>query len=101
MHKLIAIYKQPENAADFNSYFEETHTAITKKIPHLKEIRVNKVFGTPQGKSNLHMIVELCFQDETSFSEAMKTKEAMESGKDLGNFAKDIVSVHFAKETTV
>jgi uncharacterized protein (TIGR02118 family) len=99
MYKLIAIYKTPSDLDKFESHYNEVHTPITKKIPNLKELRVNKVFGTPTGKSDLHLIAELCFSDKATFKEAMSTKEAMESGKDLMGFAGDIVSVHFAEQT--
>jgi len=101
MYKLIAIYKKPENTDEFEKYYSETHTPLTKKIPNLKEFRVNKVFGGPTGNSDLHVIAELCFEDKATFKEAMATKEAMESGKDAFKFAGDIVSVHFAEETLV
>ena len=69
MHKLIAIYKVPEDMDSFESYYNETHMPITRKIPNLKKVRVNKVFGTPMGKSDLHMIAELCFEDKATFKE--------------------------------
>ncbi len=98
MIKLIAIYKQPADAAAFEAYYQGTHMPLTKKVPNIKEIRVNKIFGTPKGKSDLYLIAELCFESKATFKEAMSTKEAMESGKDTMNFAGDLVSVHFAEE---
>lgn len=101
MYKLIAIYKAPETAealAQFETYYRETHMPITRKIPLLKEVRMNKVFGTPMGKSDLHLVAELCFASKDDFKKAMSTPEAMESGKDAMKFAKNLVSVHFAEE---
>ena len=100
MFKLVAIYKVPNDIESFEKHYEEVHVPITKKIPNLKELRVNRVFGGPTGKSNLHMIAELCFENKSAFQEAMGTKEAMESGKDAMGFAGEVLSVHFAEETT-
>ena len=97
----MALYKIPSDKESFDEYYEQTHMPITKKIPNIKEIRLGKVFGSPTGKSDLYLQAEICFEDKTSFKEAMKTKEAMDSGQDLMKFAGDIVSVHFVEETVV
>jgi uncharacterized protein (TIGR02118 family) len=98
MYKLIAIYKIPADMNKFTEHYEKTHMPITKKIPGLKEVRLNKVFGTPRGKSDLHIIAELCFESKEAFKSSMSTPEAMASGKDLMGFAGELVSVHFAEE---
>ena len=100
MYKLIAIYKQPENMDSFESHYQEVHAPLAKKIPGLKEIRLNRMTGTPRGESDLHLIAELCFETKDDFKAAMKSEENMACGKDLMNFAKGIVSVYFAEETT-
>ena len=100
MYKLIAIYKIPSDKNAFERHYEEVHTPLGLKVPQMKELRISRVFGTPSGASDLHLIAEMCFENKDSFKTAMKSKEAMDSGKDLLNFAKDIVSIHFAEETT-
>ena len=99
MYKLIAIYKIPNDKNAFERHYEEVHAPLSMKVPLMKELRISRVFGSPAGASNLHLIAEMCFENKEAFKSAMKSKEAMDSGKDLLNFAKDIVSVHFAEET--
>lgn len=101
MYKLIAHYKIPNDKDAFELHYKEVHTPITKKIPLMKEIRINKVFGGPAGKSELYLITELCFASKDDFKKAMGSPEAAASGKDLMSFAKDIISVHFAEEEVV
>lgn len=104
MFKTIAVYKVPADdaaKAKFEEYFKTVHTPICLKIPGIKELRVNKIFGGPTGASNLHMIVDMVFENKDSWKAAMKTPEMMESGKDAMKFAGDLVSVHFAEETIV
>ncbi len=98
MHKVIAVYKMPENKEAFDSHYQEVHAPITLKIPGMSEFRTNKIFGGPTGKSHLYLIAEMCFTDKDSWKNAMQTKEMMESGKDAMKFAGDLVSVHFAEE---
>ena len=98
MYKLIAIYKKPQDMEKFESHYKDNHTPLVRKVPGLKEIRLNRVTGTPGGESDLHLIAELCFETKDDFKAAMKSEENMAAGKDLMKFAGDIVSVHFAKE---
>ena len=43
MVKLIALYKQPEDKEAFDRHYFKTHTALTKKIPGLREMNVTKI----------------------------------------------------------
>ncbi len=101
MHKVIAVYKQPEDKAAFDSHYKEVHEKICLAIPGISELRTNKIFGGPAGDSHLYMVAEMCFDSKDSWKAAMKTKEMMESGKDAMSFAGKLVSVHFAEETII
>lgn len=104
MFKVIAVYRVPADdaaKAKFEEHFKSVHTPICLRIPGIKELRVNKIFGGPTGSSNLHMVVDMCFGSKDDWKAAMKTPEMMESGKDAMKFAGDLVSVHFAEENVV
>ena len=101
MYKLIATYKVPEDKEAFDKHYEEVHTPLVKKVPGVKEIRVNKVFAAPMGKPSLYLVAEVVFSDKETFNNAMKSPENMASGKDAMKFAGDLVSVHFAEETVI
>ncbi len=101
MHKLVVTYKEPENTESFDKYYQDVHTPLAHKVPRLKELRVNKVFGTPAGHSDIYLIAEMCFENKDDFKEAMKSSEMMACGKDLGNFAKGLASLYFAEENTM
>jgi uncharacterized protein (TIGR02118 family) len=101
MFKVIAVYRVPADESakvTFEDHYKNIHTAICLKIPGIKELRTNKIFGGPTGASNLHMVTEMCFENKDAWKAAMKTPEMMESGKDAMKFAGDLVSVHFAEE---
>lgn len=95
------MFKVPNDVQSFDKYYEEIHTPLSKKVPGIKELRVSKVFGTPRGKSDLHLIAEFVFATKEDFKNAMNSPEMMNSGKDIPNFAKDLVSLHFAEEKLV
>jgi uncharacterized protein (TIGR02118 family) len=63
---MVAIFKVPNDVESFDKYYQEIHTPLTKKVPGIKEFRVSKVFGTPRGKSDIHLITEIVFMQEGS-----------------------------------
>lgn len=101
MHKLVALYKVPQDKEAFDKYYKEVHIPLTAKIPKLKEVRINKVKGSPTGASEFYLMAELCFASKEDFKEGMSSLEAQASGKDTMNFAKGLVSVHFAQEEVI
>jgi uncharacterized protein (TIGR02118 family) len=103
MYKVIAVYKAFDESkkAELEEHFKTIHTPICLKIPGIKEVRVNRVFGTPTGASNLQQVVEMVFENKDAWKAAMKTSEMMESGKDAVKTFGDLVSVHFAEEIIV
>lgn len=97
MFKMIAIYKMPSDVNAFNDWYKG-HTELVKKVPHVKEVRMNKITGGPRGASDLHLIAEVCFSSKEDFKSAMSSPENMACGKDAFTNHKDIISVHFAEE---
>ena len=104
MYKVIATYKaihQDEQRIRFEQHFNDHHLPLCMGIPGVKEVRLNRVFGGPMGKSALHLIVEIVFHSKEAWKAAMRTPEMMETGKDAIQFAGDLVSVHFAEESII
>jgi len=97
---MIAIYKQPTDKATFDSWYE-SHKEVAKKVPLVKEFRFNKITGGPRGESDLYLVAELVFESKEDFKTAMSSPENMAAGKDAFTNAKDLISVHFAKEEVV
>ncbi|MGX9933270.1 EthD family reductase [Virgibacillus salarius] len=98
MVKLIALYKQPEDKEEFDEHYFNTHTPITKKIPGLREMKVTRIVGSPMGKSDYYLLCEMYYDNHDALKQAMKTAEGKASGKDVMNFAGDIVSLMIGEE---
>jgi uncharacterized protein (TIGR02118 family) len=104
MFKVIAIYRSAsddQGKSQLEDYFNKTHTPLCLQVPGIKEVRVNKVFGSPTGPSNIHLVVDMVFESKDSWKAAMKTPQMMSTGQDAMKFAGELVSVHFAEETIV
>jgi uncharacterized protein (TIGR02118 family) len=91
--KLMALYRAPEDEAAFNHYYDTVHTPLVKKIPGLQSLTVNRVQKHLMGDTKLYMIVEMAYADHDAFTHAMASAENKATGKDIMNFAKDLVSV--------
>ncbi|SDI16164.1 EthD family reductase [Alteribacillus bidgolensis] len=98
MVKLIALYKQPKDKEAFDEHYFNTHTPITKKIPGLRDIKVTKIVGSPMGESEYYLMCEMFYDDHDALQTAMKTDEGKASGKDVMEFAGDIVSLMIGEE---
>jgi uncharacterized protein (TIGR02118 family) len=97
MVKLVAMYKQPQNPAEFDKQYFEEHIPLAVQMPGLKKSEVAKITGTPAGASEYYMIAELYFDDMEALKAAMGSPEGRAAAKQLMTFAKEIVSMHFAE----
>jgi uncharacterized protein (TIGR02118 family) len=101
MVKLIAIYKQPEIKENFDEHYYNVHTPLVKKVPGLEKVEVSKIFGSPTGKSEYHLLAQLYFKDKDTFNTAMNSPEMKAAGKDLMGFAGPLVTMMFGEEVEV
>ena len=88
--KLIALYREPDDVEAFNRHYEEVHAPLVRKLPHLQQLVINRVTGSPMGKAEYFMIAEMSFAGRSEFDEAMSSVENRAAGKDLMSFARDI-----------
>ncbi|CEH30487.1 ethyl tert-butyl ether degradation protein EthD [Aneurinibacillus migulanus] len=97
MVKLVAIYRKPENTDTFDEHYFNVHTPLAEKMPGLRKLEVNKVYGAPMGESNLHLLAEMYFDNKEDLNAAMTSPEGKAAARDLMGFAGKIVSMHFAE----
>ncbi|MGO0062957.1 EthD family reductase [Brevibacillus fluminis] len=96
MVKLVAVYKKPEDVEAFDRHYFEVHAPLAEKMPGLIKMEVSKIYGSPAGESNLHLIAEMYFETRDALMEALSSPEGRAAGKDLMGFAGKVVSMHFA-----
>ena len=96
--KLLALYHKPEDEAAFLSHYENVHLPLVRATPNLERIVLNRVTGSPMGEAPYFLIAEMHFPDTAAFEEAMRSPENRAAGKDLMNFAKDLVTLLVVEE---
>ncbi|MBO1005676.1 EthD family reductase [Pseudogracilibacillus auburnensis] len=98
MAKVIALYKQPQDKEKFDEHYFKVHAPLTEKIPGLREMNVTKIVGSPMGKSEFYLLCEMVYDDMDALQTAMRTDEGKASGKDVMQFAGDLVTLMIGEE---
>lgn len=100
MVKLIALYKAPDNPAEFDQHFSEVHTPLVKKMPGLRKLEAAKITGAlPTGRDEArhYLIAEMYFDSQDSLNASMASPEGKAAARDLMSFAGNIVTMFFAE----
>ena len=99
MHKLIALYKKPDDIDAFMTHYENIHVPLVKKIPGLEKAVINRVTAAPMGGEPAYfLIAEMQYRDADTFHKAMASPENQAAGKDLMSFAKGLVTLVVAED---
>lgn len=96
--KLVVLYRKPADVDAFMEHYEQVHLPLVAKTPHLIKTIVGKVTGSPMGEPAYFLTAEMLFADAARFKEAMRSEENRAAGKDLMNFAGDLVTLLVVEE---
>lgn len=99
MYKLIALYRTPSEPATFDRHYAEVHTPLVRSIPGLVALIVNRGIAPPWGgETPYYLVTEMHFPDAATFTVAMASPENRAAGKDLRQFAADLVTLVAVRE---
>jgi uncharacterized protein (TIGR02118 family) len=88
MVKLVVCYGAPQDQADFDRHYTETHVPLVHKIPGLKRFEYGKVLGTPDGAdAPFYYLAELWFDSPEELQAGMGSAEGQAAGADVATFA--------------
>jgi uncharacterized protein (TIGR02118 family) len=96
MLKLIALYKTPDNPAEFDKHYNETHTPLVKKMPGLRKLEVARITGAPIGEPKHYLIAEMYFDSMDALNASMASLEGKATARDLMSFAATLVTMFYA-----
>jgi len=97
MHKLMLLFKRPQDVAAFETEWSEHFVAVAERMPGIRRIGVIRVTGGPDGDVDLHMIHEFYFDNADALEIAMISPEGQSTGKALMSFASANVEILFAE----
>jgi uncharacterized protein (TIGR02118 family) len=102
MAKLIAMYKNPPDAAAFDRYYYATHVPIARKVPGLRSYEVSRgPIVTLDGQAPYHLIATLGFDSVDAIQAALASAEGQATAADLGRFATAGVDIYIIDSVTL
>ena len=96
-HMLVAVYQTPKDTSAFDAHYANVHTPLVEKIPGLLELRVSKIHNTLMGSADIYLIAQMVFADREALDAAMTSDENKAAGRDLGTFARGLVTLCVAE----
>jgi uncharacterized protein (TIGR02118 family) len=97
MHKLIALYKRPEDPEAFIRAYQETHLPLVAQFPNLRRVELNRVTGAPGSEPEYYLIAEMFFDTREHMMEALNSDVSRQAAKTLNSFARGLVTMVFAE----
>jgi uncharacterized protein (TIGR02118 family) len=98
MVKFVVLYNKPDDPADFDAHYKDTHVPLVHKIPNLRRFEASKVLGTPDGSDPpYYFMAELWFDDAETLQASMGSDEGQAAAADVGTFASGGASVMIAE----
>ncbi len=79
----FALYRTPDDPADFEQYYFGTHVPLIEKTPGLRESRVHRVTRQYVGKPSYHLLTELVFESPEAMKEGFASEQWIAAGEDL------------------
>ena len=79
----FAIYRTPDDAAEFDRNYFGTHVPLIEKVPGLVENRVHRVKRQFVGEPAYHLVAELVFESPEAMKAAFASQEWKASGENL------------------
>jgi len=98
MVKLTVLYDQPEDAAAFEKYYQETHVPGGAKLPNLIRFETNKAVGE---QPPYYRTADLYYDDMASLQACLGSPIGQAAVADLDNFAKGRYKVLITEVHTV
>lgn len=97
MIKLVALFKRPEDVAEFDAHYADVHAPLMLKVPGLSRMEVTRNLSAFRGEPEYYLIAEMYFENKESFDAAMASEENRVAGKDLMSFARDYVTMLYGE----
>jgi uncharacterized protein (TIGR02118 family) len=96
-YKLVILFQQPADPAEFERRWSEEFVPLAEKLPGLRRVVVSHVHGGPAGPVEAHLIHELHFDDRATLTAAMDSPAGVAAGQCLVRLAGPSATLLFAE----
>lgn len=94
MIKFMILFSPAEDAESFENIYED-FLALIERMPNIQRRQVAHVTGSPQGKPQIHRILEIYFESVEAQTEALMSAVGQEAGKELQRLPDDSYQLLF------
>jgi uncharacterized protein (TIGR02118 family) len=94
----FALYRTPDDPADFEQHYFGTHVPLVEKTPGLLENRVHRVTRQYVGKPSYHLLAELVFESRDAMKQGFASPEWAAAGENLQSWGAMELVTMFAAE---
>lgn len=78
MFKFTTLYRRVDDEQILEDFFSLTHLPLAESLPFLKKREVCRITHKPGGQSRFLLMLELYFETEEAFQEAMHTEQGVQ-----------------------
>ena len=97
MHKLMVIFRAPDNVIDFERAWSETFVPIAEEMPGIRRVAVSRIMGGPADEVDLHLVHEFYFDNKEDLKSAMLSEQGQKAGRALMIFAAPFTEICYAE----
>ncbi len=101
MVKVLILFGVPEDAGEFDEYFEDTHRALLKALPDVHQLSIDRVAGVAAGDFPYYLIVEIKFQNEQQMQNALNSEPGQAMARNYSKFATGGTTVLFCQSRSI
>ena len=99
MYRLTVLYGHPEDPADFDAYYEDTHIPIARKMQGLVGWTIGKCESAdPSENAPYYLVVNLLTETAADMERMLKSPEGRATLEDVPNFATGGVCFMFSED---
>jgi uncharacterized protein (TIGR02118 family) len=99
MYKFVTIYRKVDDEAKLEEFFSGTHLLLAEALVGLRKREVSRVMRKPGGPSRYHLMLELYFEDEAAFQQAMVSETGVRLMQALTPWAEAKIITWFFAES--
>ena len=93
MVKLIALYRRPQDPQQFERVYFGEHIPLTRKMPGLRKIEINRITGAPRGEPEYYLVAGLYFDDAQTMQQSMASEESRAAARVLRDLGAEVSMV--------
>ena len=97
VHKLIILFKQPANAAEFEQRWSEEFVPLAERLPGLRRVVVSHTHGGPAGPVDIYLLHELHFDSPDALAAALSSAPGVAAGQSRVRLAPQAATLLFAE----